>query len=118
MQADLEEDEALPAAVLAAAKDERVLSALEGLFRRNAHADADAQHPPAPSRCRELAVQAVRMLLDPSTARLADVAGLRFHLALPSAPYPGPAIIHASVWDEDAEVWRFIGEVAVGESRA
>ena len=117
MSADVGEDEALPAAVLRAADDERVLRELEALFRRNAHADDGAQHPVPPDRCRQLAVRTVQALLDPSTARTADVGGLRFHLWVPSAPYPGDSVIHASVWDEDGEVWRFIAEVVIEDDR-
>ncbi len=118
MGADFEEDEALPAVVLRACDDQRVLRELEDLFRRNTHADDGAHHPLPADRCRRLAVQTVRTLIDPSTARMADVGGLRFHLSVPSAPYPGAPVIHASVWDEDAEVWRFIAEVVIEDEQA
>ncbi len=117
--AELEEDEeGLSPQLRAAAQDERVIAAVTGFFRQNAHADPHAPNADDPARCRELAVRTVQALLDPATARLADVGGLRFHLALPSAPYPGPAVIHAYVWDEDSEVWRLLGDVAFGNEHA
>lgn len=116
MRTEAEDDEGVPHAVVRAVENERVLSALGELFRRNSHSDDDGPPGTLPGRWRDLALQALRALMDPSAARLADVGGLRLHLSVPSAPYPGPAVIHASAWDEDAEVWRQIEEIVIEDA--
>jgi hypothetical protein len=103
--------------VLRARDDPRVLAALAELFRRNRVAPGGMGPTDDPVRARALAREALTALLRPEAARLADVGGLRLHLTVPSALYPSPPVIHASAWDEDAGVWRLVGEIVLEEPR-
>ena len=96
-----------PAEILAARTDPRVIAALAHLFSRNRHGSPGT----APGA---LAAEALERLLHPDMAAVADVGGLRLHLALASDLRPGGAVIYAMGWDEDAEVWRPVGEVPLG----
>jgi hypothetical protein len=110
-----EGEDDLPAAARAAREDPRAIRALADLFRRNSR-DARGNHTvPGQAVAEALAAQALARLLDPDTAMLADIGGLRLHLSVPSEQYPGPCVIHAAAWDDDAEVWRQVGEVPLAE---
>lgn len=99
-------DEEIPAELAAACGAACVLAELAGIFRRNAHA-LDVRDPGPDA----LARRAVRLLLDPDTSRVADVGGLRLHLAIPGPDYDEQPAIHVSAWDEDGEVWRSVGRI-------
>ncbi len=101
-------DDEIPETVAAACHSGEVLAGLTAIFARNAHAQ-DIQDP-GPGA---LARTAVAELLRRDTSGVADVGGLRLHLTVPGPDYGAESAIHVSAWDDDGEVWRSVGRVAL-----
>jgi hypothetical protein len=104
-----EDLEDIPAPVRAVREDPQVRAELAELFRRNSPGPGDDRQRAAESWAKE----ALARLFHPDCFRTADVGPLRLHLEVASDVYPGPSRIHASAWDDDAEVWRPVGEVVL-----
>lgn len=111
--ADWQDDVSIPEFVLVAAEDPRVIAELAGIFRRNCRDSGGNRRPFGPGDAEALAGTAIERLLHPDTFRLADVGGLRLHLEIASEVYPGDTRIHVTAWDDDAEVWRAVGQVTL-----
>ncbi len=110
---------ALPLALRRAVERPRVAEGLAEIFRRNRHeADTPWSGADAGLPAERLADEAVRRLLDPATAGVADVGGLRLYLTPASDLRPGPMAIHVAAWDEDAQVWRPVAELPVPDPAA
>jgi len=109
----MSEDGEIPTAVRAAGRTPGVIAALADLFRRNCRAADGTRRPLGPGDAEALARHAVERLLHPDTFGNADVGGLRLHLEVASDLYAGESRIHASAWDDDAQVWRTVGEVGL-----
>ncbi len=103
----------IPAAVGAACRQGAVIAALAGYFRRNWRHGGDDGPAPPPDGPEALARRTVERLLSEESFMVADVAGMRFHLTYGTPLYPAETVIHVNVWDEDDEVWRLVGQVAV-----
>lgn len=99
----------LPAEVLAARWDPRVVNELATIFRRNSRHEDGAKRYLEAAEAEALAEQVLARLYDPNGFRMADVGGLRFYLEVSNDLYPGPNQILAHAWDGDQ--WRPVGRV-------
>jgi len=109
--AGAEPDDDLERSLEAVRGDPGVRAALAELFSRNRRDAAGNVTVDGPTAAQALAAEALHRLLEPGSAGVADVGGLRLHVTLPSDLHPGAGRISASAWDDDAEVWREVGEV-------
>jgi hypothetical protein len=107
-------EDPIPEGVRQALERPETLEALAQVFLRNCRDEAGARRRFAPGEPLALAREVARALLDPYRFRQVEVLGIRFDLEAGSTLYPKPAVVWASVWDDDAEVWRRVGSVELG----
>jgi hypothetical protein len=109
----------LPPGVRQAARDAAVVAAVAEIFRRNCRGPDGERRTFAPGEPEALARRMLERLVDPAHYLQVEAAGVRFDLEVGSEVYPvDPPVVWASVWDEDAEVWRRVGSVRLGPARA